>query len=219
MRFELSIFINLQSISIIKPLTCPSIFPLSSLSEIQAEDLKSAALVLLNRLVDHQYALFVSSSKESDLLSLLIRLNKSSTKSKLIQKGCDTILDAWSSRSNPILGFGRMVDCLKDGLESLPRLDSKVEERERKELESQRVRVFTLGLRGLGNLLSRLPMELVEEELPRASDLIRTVSCAFTNLSLLVLLRWRLNYSLWFLLSLLTTLDSFIRLSTTRMQI
>lgn len=127
--------------------------------------------------MDNQYALFVSSSKESNLLSLLLRLSKSSTKSKSIQKGCDAILDAWSSKSDPILGFGRIVDCLKDGLNSLNQNQAKEEgTQEKKEAEAQRVRVYSLGLRGLGNLLAKLPMELVEEELPKASQLIRTVS-------------------------------------------
>lgn len=135
-----------------------------SFCDYQSEELRTAALVLLHRLVDNQFALFVSSGKEMDLLTLVFSLRRE--KAKSLSNGCEAIVDTWSQRTDPILGLGTITSAMKNALVKAAMAES----------PDERIRVHTLGLKGLGKLLTRLPAEVVEDELPRAKELVTSVS-------------------------------------------
>ncbi|PWN49554.1 ARM repeat-containing protein [Violaceomyces palustris] len=131
------------------------------------EDLRTAGLILLHRLVENQYPLLVSCSKESDLLQLLFRLRRE--KAKGVASGCDAIMDSWTTNVDPVLGLGEIVNSL-----SSSSCGGNLTESEKKGAESiVTAKVKVLGLRGLGRLLMRLPRELVEDELPKAKAIVR----------------------------------------------
>jgi hypothetical protein len=145
----------------------------------QSEELHAAALVVLQRLISHQHALLAATNREAALLALLLQLRRR-RRERATQSACEALVDAWTARTEPILGLGTLMAALDvalgkrrapaaaaaaaatNGNGSAP---SAAE-------EAARVRVYTLGLRSLGRLLLRLPPELVEEELPRAKLLI-----------------------------------------------
>jgi CLIP-associating protein 1/2 len=142
----------------------------------QSEELHAAALVVLQRLISHQHALLAATNREAALLALLLQLRRR-RRERATQSACEALVDAWTARTEPILGLGTLMAALDaalgkrraaaaaatNGNGSAP---SAAE-------EAARVRVYTLGLRSLGRLLLRLPPELVEEELPRAKLLIK----------------------------------------------
>ena len=137
---------------------------------------------MLQRLISHQHALLAATNREAALLALLLQLRRR-RRERATQSACEALVDAWTARTEPILGLGTLMAALDaalgkrrapaaaaatNGNGSAPSAAD----------EAARVRVYTLGLRSLGRLLLRLPPELVEEELPRAKLLIKAAFCA-----------------------------------------
>lgn len=117
---------------------------------------------MLQRLVENQLPLIASTGKEAELLTLLFRLRRERERYTL--NACDALIDAWTARTEPILGLGTLTASLSAALSDAGTAQAG---------DSARVRVYTLGLRSLGQVLLRLPPELVEEELPRAKALVK----------------------------------------------
>lgn len=127
-----------------------------------SQDLEMAALSLLYKLVDNQYPLFLSYSLESDLLDLILRIRHTKTWPG-IGSACDSLVDVWAHRTVPALGLNSLLSTLQASLDTLTPGESSAE---------SRAKLQALGLLALSKLLSRLPPEVIEDELPKARDLV-----------------------------------------------
>lgn len=139
-----------------------------------SRDVYTAGLVLLHRLVENQFPLFGATGAEADLVSLLFRLRRDTKRCP--QGACEAILDSWADKTDAILGIGTLVACLRAALSAAARLPASSPEEAGRLMGPQesRVAIHTLGLRALSRVLLRLPTELIEEELPRARDLVKS---------------------------------------------
>ncbi|CEH13585.1 protein stu1 [Ceraceosorus bombacis] len=122
-------------------------------------NLTGAALVVLRRILENQLPLISSTDKETQFLSLVFR--RRLEKENVSRNACESLIDAWSSGIEPILGLGTLMSALEPAL------------RESEASRSGRERVRKLGLYALRKLLARLPAELVEEELPRFKAFVK----------------------------------------------
>ncbi|PWN32108.1 ARM repeat-containing protein [Meira miltonrushii] len=137
------------------------------------QDLQTAALVFLHRLVEFQFGLFTALDKERDLLDLLIdliRRNHSGPSAAGVKSACQAIADRWTDQTDVIIG----VTMLRSVLSQCMSLDDDGQETNGSDDTSQsNVAVLTLALRTLARLFGRLPGELVEEQLERCKHVVK----------------------------------------------
>ncbi|KAE8269225.1 hypothetical protein A4X09_0g3129 [Tilletia walkeri] len=152
------------------------------------EELRTACFALLHRLVENEFPLFTSTGRELDLLALLFQLRKDGRKGKQTLDACEAILISWSARTDPMLGLGAVINNLKmtaDSVGLVDRLHSGsngangnggVDGTQGPGIsggDESTLRTLVMGLKVLGRLLLRLPGEVIEEELSRATEVLR----------------------------------------------
>ncbi|KAK0540797.1 suppressor of tub2 mutation [Tilletia horrida] len=143
------------------------------------EELRTACFALLHRLVENQFPLFTSTGRELDLLALLFQLRKDGRKGKQTLDASEAILISWSSRTDPMLGLAAVVNNLKATADEIGaggpngNGNGNGAEQPTPTGDESTLRTLVMGLRVLGRLLLRLPGEVIEEELSRATHVLR----------------------------------------------
>ncbi|CAD6911776.1 unnamed protein product [Tilletia controversa] len=150
----------------------------------QNKDLRNACFALLHRLVENQFPLFTSTGRELDLLALLFQLRKEGVEGKETLAACEAIIISWSARTDAMLGLGAVINNLKMAADSvgwggdkLPPstngngngADAGAQGPVVSGEDENTLRTLVMGLKVLERLLSRLPGEVIEEELSRAT--------------------------------------------------
>jgi CLIP-associating protein 1/2 len=148
---------------------------LSSISK----DLKTAALIVLHRLVENQFKLLKALGKQRELIQLifdLIRSNKSSS----VKSACQAIMESWSEQTNVVIGIstlrGILSAYLGSQVEPSPDADADAPKTTTPADSSNSflISIHTLSLRSLSRLFQRLPVELIEDEVQRCKSILKS---------------------------------------------
>lgn len=148
-------------------------------SRTQAQD-KDVALILLKDLVQNQGSCFAGD--EASVFSLLLRLREDPSRTVRLHltlavastdlarsqtiAAVEGIADSFVSQAEPLFALGSLCSSLSS---YLPPADHQP-------APATAAKSFALGLRLIGKFFERLPSEVLEDELPRHSSLIKRVS-------------------------------------------
>ncbi|MBW0483597.1 hypothetical protein O181_023312 [Austropuccinia psidii MF-1] len=129
------------------------------------DEVKGAQLVLLRGLILHESGLIAG--KETELWELLLRVAATGVPNLII--AVEALGSLWAETSDPVYG----LSCLRSCVEVVSQ-DNKNQEASSLANDSSRSENWMgLAMNCLGRFFSRLPIEIVEEELPKASELIK----------------------------------------------
>ncbi|KAH8929470.1 hypothetical protein BT69DRAFT_1345868 [Atractiella rhizophila] len=125
------------------------------LRSTQDRDLKQSSLSVLKKLVLYQFSCF--SGYEMELFALLLQVQLDDNKA--ILAGVESVTDSVLDKIEPLYG----LSALRSSLQNLLKLYAQ---------SPDVTRSYSLALKGLGSLFTRLPAEVLEEEIPRVRALI-----------------------------------------------
>lgn len=153
----------------------------SNKAESKSRDLQTAALILLHRLVDHQFGLFAALGRERDLVDLLLDLVGTcgtGSAATAVKSACQTIADRWTEQTDVIVGIATLRSLLAPYLgdsvspAELPSSPGGMSPAISESVLSSAA-ILTLALRCLASLFGRLPAELVEEQMERCKAMVK----------------------------------------------
>ena len=130
-------------------------------SSLQPFDEALAAMVVLHRLTEQHFESLQISGKDEDLLDLL--LNPIISRNRALQNACETIAKSWASHVEPTMGIRTLS-------ERCPERLSIDQER------SSQPQALKLVLLTYEILLTRMPAEIIEDELSHLRVALRAVS-------------------------------------------
>ncbi|CAO1638601.1 unnamed protein product [Sympodiomycopsis kandeliae] len=117
-----------------------------------SNDEQMIALMLLQKLIEYQHPLFISFGLEPDLVGVIFQVQQRNTSLALLGNSCEAILDSWTNKTVPALGLHTIVNKISEITSTTTAVDCKT-------------KIEQLGLRGISNIITRLPTEVIEEEL------------------------------------------------------
>lgn len=157
-------------------------FLLQTTTKSTSTDRLTAALILLHKLIENQHPLFVSFGLEEDLLEVILKFRLQTTDLPFATSSCEAIIDSWASKTNPALGLSNLSTISTQLLLLRSDPDTATHSSSNQGEAQGQVKAQTLALRAVSKILSRLPPEVIEEELSKPM-LKEWITQAFTDTS------------------------------------
>ena len=135
----------------------------TTLRREEEDNLSEPALILLMSLVTNQTNLL--GGREGEVMSLLLELRRRDDKS--ISAAAQAVMQLFVSKMNTLYGLATMRSSLESHIAKYRGEDGK--------LDPATANSYSMALEGLGRLFLDLPSEVLEEEIIRARELLKTV--------------------------------------------
>lgn len=139
------------------------------LRQTSLDSIRDHQLILLRAMILYESHLMVG--KETELCTILLETVQSAPSSVMI--ACEAIGLMWVEQTEPVYG----LSCLRSAVEMMKddRIEEEAEndEEEGKKSEGKRNLSIRLAVSCVGEYFGRLPIEIIEEALPKTKDLIK----------------------------------------------